>query len=173
MLNNKGFAVSTILYTLLVAFLLFLGVTLSTFSASIRTVGNANTDLIDGTELSAYLIENSNNSPNWYSSNKLIKINSRYGTMYWPRDFNNYNVSTGGILESINKDSRISASCQWVSFYDSGNIEGNVIDDCENVSIGRGYIVYENALLHVIITDELTGDETSVVVYDTGSTTSE
>ena len=52
MLNNKGFAVSSVLYTLLIAFLLFLGAALAQFSASSSLIGKANDDLINGVTLS-------------------------------------------------------------------------------------------------------------------------
>ena len=47
-LNNKGFAVSAMLYTLLTAFLLFLGASLAQFSSSAKILSNANKDLTDG-----------------------------------------------------------------------------------------------------------------------------
>ena len=40
MLNNKGFAVSSVLYTLLIAFLIFLGVSLSMLSTSNSLISN-------------------------------------------------------------------------------------------------------------------------------------
>ena len=46
MLNSKGFAISSILYTLLIAFLLFLGVALAQLSSSSSLIGKANDDLI-------------------------------------------------------------------------------------------------------------------------------
>lgn len=104
MLNNKGFAVSTILYTLLIAFLLFLGATLAMFSSSNSLISNANNDLINGTKLTAVQVKDAQKEGTcvsstttkkdgqyyWYEmdSNILVKINSRYGVMYWPRDFN-------------------------------------------------------------------------------------
>lgn len=114
MLNNKGFAVSAVLYTTLIAFLLFLAIVLSMFSSSSDLVRNANTDLINGNKFEAkqvkltstwYLI-NSNDSTTekktcqattgtntgtdyyyYYESPIIVKINSRYGTYYWPKDF--------------------------------------------------------------------------------------
>ena len=65
-MNNKGFAISAVLYTLLIAFLLFLAVTLAVFKSSARTIGNANNDLIDGKELRVSLVKNVND----YSSKK-------------------------------------------------------------------------------------------------------
>lgn len=98
MLNNKGFAVSTILYTILIAFLLFLGITLSMFSSSNSIISNANNDLVNGTVFRAVQVKDNNKEGvcgkdyAWYQmdNNILIKINSRYGIVYWPRDFINY-----------------------------------------------------------------------------------
>ena len=139
-LNNKGFAVSAVLYTLLIAFLLFLGVTLAQFSASTNILNNANKDIINGTEFSVKQVKEERgeitfitydvsgneviNSPKdslnnpmkytcveagtsrgnswfdykklvyiyqnfyWYESPYIVQIKSRYGTMYWPKDFN-------------------------------------------------------------------------------------
>lgn len=131
MLNNKGFAVSTVLYTLLIAFLLFLGATLAMFSSSTSVVGNANTDLSDGSKLVATQVKLSDSqntcvavkepvngvipssSPNhyWYETGTLengiitnaiiLKINSKYGTLYWPKDFATaFNATTGAIATS-------------------------------------------------------------------------
>ena len=151
MLNNKGFAVSTILYTLLIAFLLFLGATLAMFSSSNSIISNANNDLINGTKLSAVQViekynpidfddyDSLNNTSKFYDNNKekficsndggfkwyekykkdekgkiitnnelekipndiLVKINSKYGVMYWPRDFlmspNSYTIGDNTI----------------------------------------------------------------------------
>lgn len=140
MLNNKGFAVSTVLYTLLIAFLLFLGATLAMFSTSTSVVGNANTDLTDGSKLEAKQVkvkvpgkdcmavrkpENNRIPPSdagkhyWYETGELttdasgnnvikdaviLRINSKYGTIYWPKDFGTvFDVTTGKI--SVNATS--------------------------------------------------------------------
>lgn len=130
MLNNKGFAVSTILYTLLIAFLLFLGATLAMFSSSNSIISNANDDLINGIALNPQQVKpvstdsdgNDNcvpvtiqsltdNKYHWYQvitvdengekirtgNNLLVRITSRYGVMYWPRDFGG-SVNENGIL---------------------------------------------------------------------------
>ena len=57
MLNNKGFAVSSVLYTLLIAFLLFLGAALAQFSASSSLIGKANDDLVNGTQFEAVQVK--------------------------------------------------------------------------------------------------------------------
>lgn len=114
MLNNKGFAVSTILYTLLIAFLMFLGVTLAMFSSSINIIGNANIDLINNTAFRAIQVKDVSpgcgSSYQWYqkvdktnsntivTSDTIVRINSRYGTgtMYWPKDFPGNSLSVIG-----------------------------------------------------------------------------
>lgn len=114
MLNNKGFAVSAVLYTTLIAFLLFLAVVLSMFSSSSDLVRNANTDLINGNKFEAKqvtltsgfsggkkkCVSTLNPSPisdefYWYESPVIVKINSRYGTYYWPKDFSDDNANGG------------------------------------------------------------------------------
>ena len=99
MLNNKGFAVSSVLYTLLIAFLLFLGAALAQFSASSSLIGKANDDLVNGTSFEAMQIKpngackDGNNGNSWYKdsdgniSNTIVRIKTRYGTKYWPKDF--------------------------------------------------------------------------------------
>ena len=99
MLNNKGFAVSSVLYTLLIAFLLFLGAALAQFSASSSLIGKANDDLVNGSSFEAMQIKpngackDGNNGNSWYKdsdgniSNTVVRIKTRYGTKYWPKDF--------------------------------------------------------------------------------------
>lgn len=48
MLNNKGFAVSAVLYTLLIAFLIFLAVTLNELASSTNLINHANDELTNG-----------------------------------------------------------------------------------------------------------------------------
>ena len=91
-LNNKGFAVSAVLYTLLIAFLMFLGVTLAQFSSSISLINNANKDLVDGqVKLSAEKIIACDSNVGTCTADKArtdikVQIKSKYGTMYWPKD---------------------------------------------------------------------------------------
>lgn len=96
MLNNKGFAVSSVLYTLLIAFLLFLGAALAQFSASSSLLNKANEDLINGVKFSAVQIKPygaCKDGNKWYqdsdgnTSNTIVRIKTRYGTKYWPKDF--------------------------------------------------------------------------------------
>lgn len=64
-LGNKGFAVSSVLYTLLVAFLLFLGAALAEFSTSAKLLSKANEDMTDGLEydIKAVYYENGSRTP--------------------------------------------------------------------------------------------------------------
>ena len=87
-MNNKGFAVSTILYTILICFILFLGAAMAMFSSSNYLTVSANDDLINGTAFSATSIAMSDASGNQLSD-VYIKVNSRYGIAFWPRDFSN------------------------------------------------------------------------------------
>ena len=104
-MDNKGFAVSSVLYAILICFLMFLGAAMAMFSSSNSLVVSANDDIINGTQLKAtrviasnsvcsgstFSLENFNNTS---KGNKiLIKISSRYGTKYWPKDFLGTNSS--------------------------------------------------------------------------------
>ena len=108
MLNNKGFAVSSVLYTLLIAFLLFLGAALAQFSASSSLIGKANDDLVNGTSFEALQVKPSgacDNDKSWYQdsdgiSDTIVRIKSKYGTMYWPKDFKNEDNSQTKIIEN-------------------------------------------------------------------------
>lgn len=147
--NNKGFIVSSILYTLLVAFLLFLSVLLASLASSTSTIGNSNNDLINNAKFEAKqvrlmpkdgykCIQHYKNNPdgtvtpfpktdskqyywNEYSKDAseniilaehkgiIVKINSRYGTMYWPKDFKSSDPKT----ENINREYKnIKVSCK-------------------------------------------------------------
>ena len=113
MLNNKGFAVSSVLYTLLIAFLLFLGAALAQFSSSTSLIGKANDDIVNGTQFEAVQVKPDGaceNGNEWYqdgngnTSNTIVRIQSKYGIIYWPKDFkNDYGVQltidtvTGGV----------------------------------------------------------------------------
>lgn len=133
MLNNKGFAVTTVLYTLLIAFLMFLGAALAQFSSSSSLIGKANDDLINGTKLDAKLVKvKGGDANNWNTLDIIVKINSRYGTMYWPKDFCN---NDNGTLSSC-KDNNIMVTC-------NGN-------SCDNIVI--------NNLIGIDVTDDVTGD---------------
>ena len=107
MLNNKGFAVSSVLYTLLIAFLLFLGAALAQFSASSSLIGKANDDLVNGTSFEALQVKPNgacDSDKLWFQdksgnpSNTIVRIKSKYGTMYWPKDFTNEDNSQTKII---------------------------------------------------------------------------
>ena len=136
MLNNKGFAVSSVLYTLLIAFLLFLGAALAQFSASSSLIGKANDDLVNGTSFEALQVKPSGaceNGNKWYqysdgktdvktdvkTSNTIVRIKSKYGTMYWPKDFKGSNF----LVNLVNGDESFSAI---TSISNNGKIEAYV-----------------------------------------------
>lgn len=80
-LGNKGFAVSSVLYTLLVAFLLFLGAALAEFSTSAKLLSKANEDMTDGLEYdinAVYYEDGSRTSP--------VTINNLSEFPYKPSD---------------------------------------------------------------------------------------
>lgn len=221
MLNNKGFVVSTVLYTLLIAFLLFLGVLLSNFSSSIDIISNANSDLVNGNVLRAnqfresYSIEDlsdydaesksslyyttfySNNNPfnciatdssgvgyKWYqkyqkdndgkidvdgkvsglsptTSSTLVKINSKYGTLYWPKDFVNTNLNENiEITCSSNVEGVISENCQVIDLSKLKDIISYEMIDGELVE----KIVF--AKIDMTIEDTLKGDQIKIVIGD-------
>lgn len=125
MLNNKGFAVSSVLYTLLIAFLLFLGAALAQFSASSSLIGKANDDLVNGTSFEAMQVKPNgacDSGKLWFQdksenpSNTIIRIKSKYGTMYWPKDFE-------GSDFKVNTDETVSAT---TSISNNGKIEAYV-----------------------------------------------
>lgn len=130
MLNNKGFAVSSVLYTLLIAFLLFLGAALAQFSASSSLIGKANDDLVNGTSFEALQVKPSgacDSGNKWYqysdgktdvkTSNTIVRIKSKYGTMYWPKDFK------GSDFRKIDDNGNVSAT---TSISNNGKIEAYV-----------------------------------------------
>ena len=128
MLNNKGFAVSSVLYTLLIAFLLFLGAALAQFSASSSLIGKANDDLVNGSSFEAMQIKPNGackDGNEWYqdsdgkTSNTIVRIKTRYGTKYWPKDFE--------IKKEEVKDDGNIDKCDYISY------DGN-IDKCDYIS---------------------------------------
>lgn len=87
-MNNKGFAISAVLYTVLIVFLLFLAVSLSMISSSTWIFSNANKDLTNGTELEAYQVKlsevdvdgdgNINENEKCVGNSALIQNNQHY-----------------------------------------------------------------------------------------------
>ena len=148
MLNNKGFAVSSVLYTLLIAFLLFLGAALAQFSASSSLIGKANDDLVNGSSFEAMQIKPNGackDGNEWYqdsdgkTSNTIVRIKTRYGTKYWPKDFELSNPLL------LTDDGNID-KCDYISY------DGN-IDKCD-------YISYDGKIKTTVTpTKKLTDDE--------------
>lgn len=137
MLNNKGFAVSTVLYTLLIAFLLFLGAMLASFSSSNSLMSNINNDLINGTKFEAVQVKTNDvckNGVAWYQSNIVVRVRSRYGTFYWPKDFNDSRIDNGiidikpGSFNGKIKVEKKVGSDDTLIFTDTGVEPNNSID---------------------------------------------
>lgn len=164
MLNNKGFAVSTVLYTLLIAFLLFLGAMLASFSSSNSIISNANNDLINGSKLSVVQVKDNNQEGKcvsidtekkegdyyWYEvkSGILAKINTRYGVMYWPRDF------AGEINDKTIK-------------YKSSNNKIEVSDDATALEDDvKEIIINGSNTFELTVKDIKTNEEASVIIGD-------
>lgn len=143
MLNNKGFAVSSVLYTLLIAFLLFLGAALAQFSASSSLIGKANDDLVNGTSFEAMQIKPNGacaGDNSWYQdsdgniSDTIVRIKSKYGTIYWPKDFKESNFQ-------VNDDGNVSST---TSISDNGKVTAEVNNDTSNDAKFRLKIYYSD-----------------------------
>lgn len=160
MLNNKGFAVSSVLYTLLIAFLLFLGAALAQFSASSSLIGKANDDLVNGTSFEALQVKPSGaceNGNKWYqysdgktdvkTSNTIVRIKSKYGTMYWPKDFKGSNFwvnddgsvsattsisNNGKVTAEVNYDTSREAKLRLKIYYSDNNVFAKYSDGSSN-----------------------------------------
>ena len=141
-LNNKGFAVSAVLYTLLIAFLMFLGVTLAQFSSSITLINNANKDLVDGqVKLSAQKITATEETKN--DEGEVIKtevrpdikvqIKSKYGTMYWPKDF------IGASCDSDNNKTYKNIKIEYI--YDSSDKTKSTLKITDTLNLSDNTIV--------------------------------
>lgn len=139
MLNNKGFAVSSALYTLLIAFLLFLGAALAQFTSSIGLLNKANEDLINGVDFKAQQRNPEGactGDIKWYEedkdgnikvSNTIVLIKTRYGTKYWPKDFE----TSEHRQAKLSDDGNIGAG-EYTSY--DGKIIVNVKTDPENIN---------------------------------------
>lgn len=206
MLNNKGLVVSTVLYSLLISFLLFLGITLANFASTNKIVSNGSKDLINGISINAKQIyeiydENSFDSSvlnknascgydadyAWYqmlekndvgyvvdadgngkidvkTSNLIVRINTRYGTLYWPRDFD---INNNDIELVINDNTTIkSGNLSFnnkigVSF---ANLTSDYSKDDYNIPSLSGYgSVHYGAL---IFEDTVTGEKSHAIIVD-------
>lgn len=132
MLNNKGFAVSAVLYTLLILFLVFLGVSLSMFSASNNLISYGNRDLVDGTNFEVNHVctgteKVGNVTTNVIDYKMLIRIKSKYGTHYWPRDFVNYTDQA----QTLSKDGKIKAVYEGTTDIYNENHQLVYFNNCE------------------------------------------
>lgn len=107
-LNNKGFAISAILYALLISFLLFLLVALNMFSASTNILNASNDDIVNGKSLYANQVipTSGKTCGNWFSydSNNKVKVYSRYGVKYFPRDFSGGSSANGKLIAYISNN---------------------------------------------------------------------
>lgn len=128
MKKNKGFVVSTILYSILIAFLIVLGVTLYIFSSATTMVGSATDDLVNATNLSItpIIVNDGENRRN----DILAVITSKYGDYYWPKDFN----------MSVNEDSISEESSGYIPFVvECSDVNGNNTDCTELLNSDQEY----------------------------------
>ncbi len=103
-INNKGFAVSAVLYSLLLVFALFTMVVLASFDSAVDIVGASNDDIVNGNTFVVYetLIKDQikygqsqdydicqYDDDTWYNvdCDKKITIQTSTGTVYWPKNF--------------------------------------------------------------------------------------
>ncbi len=151
MLNNKGFAVSAILYTLLIAFLMFLAAALAMISSSTSLISKANDDIVNGTEFKAIQVKDSNGTCvavgtnggfYWYQksdgsdSNTIVRITSRYGTYYWPKDFEGAIYSNSS--ETNSSDNKLNATYTFVALNETNilKITDNITESTITVNVG-------------------------------------
>ena len=158
-MNNKGFAVSSVLYAILISFLLFLGVALAMFSSANNITLSANDDIVNGTGFSARRVVNDmkdntgseipscEDDGTWNSvSDRLIKINSRYGVVYWPKDFGN---------DGTKYSNKISANGDLVNNYNINNYNTK-FKDYDDYDSGKD----------ITFTDEISKNTTTVRFYN-------
>ncbi len=146
-LNNKGFAISAILYALLISFLLFLLVALNMFSASTNILNASNDDIVNGKSLYANQVipVTGETCEYWfkYNSENKVKVYSRYGVKYFPRDFSNSTGSTSnGKLRAY-----ISNSTETYNLGASNNGAKELIvdDNSYNPVVGSGYKAWSSS----------------------------
>ena len=101
-MNNKGFAISSVLYIMLASFLMYLAVLLSQLSSSADIIGNADNDLIDK-GFSAYINESE-------SSNEKIIILKDDKKIVWPKDFGTSEEYNG--VKVTQDDNKITIKCE-------------------------------------------------------------
>ena len=93
-LNKKGFVVSSVLYTLLIVFMMVLLLSLSSFSSTSALISVANESVIENNVIYMNIL-------NTDSDEEIIKISSKFGTKYWPKDFSgdDYSESKDGNIK--------------------------------------------------------------------------
>lgn len=167
-LNDKGFAVSTILYALLISFLLFLLVTLKQVSASTNLMNAANDDLVNGGSLFARQViltsSDGSNCTNWFNQegkDTLVKVYSRYGIKFWPRDFSS-SITNGKIKIQLSsslqpKDSLGSEISGWYE---------TPIKLSDLISISANYQTNPENVYWLKITDTVTTEVYYLPLYD-------
>lgn len=162
MLNNKGFAVTTVLYTLLIAFLMFLGAALAQFSSATDLIGKSNNDMVNGANFDVLQVKPVFEKPcgslgyEWYNTNTIVKIKNRYGIMYWPKDFGL--TSENGILTGADRmNKKIKVEC-FDEFDNLGPCTGlNLTTPISQSSIEYGKLK---------ITDVMSGESKNLSLYN-------
>lgn len=125
MLNSKGFAISSILYTLLIAFLLFLGVVLAQLSSSSSLIGKANDDLINGIFLSIDEVK--------VNGKPTIRVKSRYGIRYWTKDFECDEDNITGKITC--KSGNLVATCTEKDDNSTFTVTDNLLNNSESINL--------------------------------------
>ena len=105
-MNNKGFAISSVLYIMMASFLMYLAVLLSQLSSSADIIGNAANDLIDK-GFSAYINESE-------SSDEKIIILKDDKKIVWPKDFKEKDEHDGVKIE-CNEESCVDKSLDTIN----------------------------------------------------------
>jgi len=163
-MNNKGFAVSSVLYTLLVAFLMFLGVLLAMINMSNSIILNSNKDLVDDLKLSAMQVkpvdvcsmEESNWNRMWLKPKNdiIIRINTKSGVKYWPKDFRGDDKQ---IADSAKKDG-ITVKC--IDSIDSSNNTCSNMFEILNAHTSINDVSQQN----IEISDISTGESIQIII---------
>ena len=106
-LNNKGFVVSSVLYSILLAFLMFLGATLTMLSSANSLISKANSDLTDGKVLKAIQVKQSYNKDEFPdNTNRVCGTDFKWYQKYQKDEYGNIksplNVIESDIIVKIN-----------------------------------------------------------------------
>lgn len=107
--SNKGFAVSTVLYALLIVFLMFTLVLIASYNASSDILSSATSDLTENNSFTVRQVKPAGNvcgenGWDWYKTNTILQVKAPQGTFYWPKDWYNYDSEKGLIGNPINDD---------------------------------------------------------------------